>query len=359
MAPTPESNLTDLVVRGALPSGLSGRLLGIGSEPGVDGGVVHSIDLDAGRCISYRNWRVVTDAVASNFIHFGGSILALGEGTVAYELASDLGTLRRVDLAGQHRGLSAYPKRDPITGDLHLLAVAADGAQAHVIVSSGALTRASRPIIGAPGLVRDLALTRDRVVFVTDGFVGVASREGDAHITWVGTGIDAPCLVHAHDAGDTIVVHTLTPSLERWTLDIASAAVHRGVLDPTPRRFARTSDRPVDAAPRFLWTTGDGTADKHDLATTSCLHHIFEPHRLPGDLVFVADTARPSDADGGWLVGFVQHASRDETDIVVLDAADIARPAIATVRIPRRIPLGLRSTWIPSLESPLTRRPCA
>ena len=353
MDPTTKTDLTALDVRGVLPTALSGRLLGIGSEPGdhMDA-VIHSVHLGAGRCISYRNRRAVTDAVVTNIIHFGGSILALGEGTLAYELASDLGALRRVDLAGQHRGLSAHPKRDPITGDLHLLAIAADGAQAHVIVSSGALTRTSRPITGTPGLVQDLALTRDRVVFVTDGFVGVASREGDAHITWVGTGVDAPCLVHAHDVGDTIVVHTVTPSLERWTLDIASSAVHREVLDPTPRRFARVGDRPVDATPRFLWTTGDGTADKHDLATRNCVHHNFAPHRLPGDLVFVADTARPGDADGGWLVGFVHHATKDETDLVVLDAADIARPAIATVRIPRRIPLGLRSTWIPSLETP-------
>ena len=32
----------------------------------------------------------------------------------------------------------------------------------------------------------------------------------------------------------------------------------------------------------------------------------------------------------------------------IKDAADIARPAIATVRIPQRIPRGLHSTWIPS-----------
>jgi carotenoid cleavage dioxygenase-like enzyme len=85
------------------------------------------------------------DIVASNIVVFGGSILALGDGSLAYELTSDLDTLRRVDLAGQSRGLSAYPKRDPVTGDLHVLAIAANGAHSHVVVSSGAFTRTSRP----------------------------------------------------------------------------------------------------------------------------------------------------------------------------------------------------------------------
>ena len=67
-----------------------------------------------------------------------------------------------------------------------------------------------------------------------------------------------------------------------------------------------------------------------------------------GDLDFVADPSRQCDADGGWLVGFLHNASRDHTDVVVLDAADLNRPAIATVRIPRRIARGHHSTWIPS-----------
>ena len=164
---------------------------------------------------------------------------------------------------------------------------------------------------------------------------------------WVRTGIDAPYLVHAHDVGESTVIYAVTPSLERWTLDPASATVQRELLDPIPRLFARTNDRPFEV-PRFLWTTGDGTADKHDLATSRCVRHVFGPRRLPGDLVFVADAPRSGDADGGWLVGFVHHASGSGTDLVVLDAADLARPAIATVHIPRRIPRGLHSTWIPT-----------
>ncbi len=51
--------------------------------------------------------------------------------------------------------------------------------QAHVVVSAGALTRRSRPIVDTPNRITDLALTGDRVVFVADGFVGVMSRGGE------------------------------------------------------------------------------------------------------------------------------------------------------------------------------------
>ena len=346
-----DATITGLPVRGDLPAGLSGRLVAIGPDSEPDQAEFHAVDLHEGRVLSYRSRWVSTDGVAiSNIIVFGGSILALGDGSPAYELTSDLTELRRVDLAGRSRGMSAYPKRDACTGDLHLLAAADSGAQAHVVVSSGALTRTSRPIPGAPSRLTDLAITSDHVVFVADGFAGVASRDGEARITWITTGVEAPHLVHARDAGDTIVVHALTPSIERWTLHAATATMQREVLDPTPRRFARTDVRPGDGVPRFLWTVGDVTADKCDLVTTSYVRHFFDSHHAPGDLVFVADPSRPSDADGGWLVGFVHHTSADETDLVVLDAADVHRSSLAMIRIPRRIARGHHSTWIPSAQ---------
>ena len=348
------TTITCLDIVGTAPVGLSGRLIGIGAESGADHSTVHSVHLHAGQVISYRSRPVRMDVVARNTVVFGRSILALGDGSVAYELTSDLDTLRRVDLAGQSRGVAVYPRSDPVTGELHLIASAVTGAQAHVVVSAGALTRRSRPIAGSPSRVTDLAITRDRVVLVADGVIGVTSRAGEARISWTATGVDAPALVNAHDVGATIVVVALTPSLERWTLDAASATVDREVLDPTPRRVARTADHPFGAEARFLWSTGDASVDKFDLTDSSVVSHTFPPDHTPGDLAYVADPARRSDADGGWLVGFVHHASRNETDLVVLDAADIARPALATVRIPRRIPRGLHSTWIPSTHPSTT-----
>ena len=310
-----DSTVAGLTIAGGFPAGLSGRLLVIGPDANGDG-VIHCIHVRAGCSVSYQRSWVNTDVVAQrlgidrspgpsngdpdivtgNIVVFCGSILAHGDGSLAYEVTPELDTVRRVDLAGQSRGVTGFPKIDPATGDLHLLTVAAAGTQAHVMISAGALTRTTRTIAAAPAPVNDLAITRDRVVFVANGFVGMTSRAPEANTTWLPTGVDATRLVHAHDVGDTVVVVALTPSLERWTLTPASSrAVAREVLDPAPQHFV--------------------------------------------------STARVR--QGGWLLGYVHDESTDRTDVVVRDAADITLPVVATVRIPGRIPRGLHATWIP------------
>jgi len=332
--------------------------------------MVHSVHLHAGRAVSYRSRWVITDAVAQrlgvdpapgprnngpdiitgNIVAFGDSILAFGEGALAYELSPELNTLHRVDLAGQGRGLAIDPRRDPLTGDLHLLTAAADdGPQAHVVVAANSLTRASRSIGDPPDRIKELAITRDHVLYLADRFVGVSARHGEPHVTWITTDLETPRPVHAHDAADLVVVHTLTPSLERWTLRTASGTIEREVLDAAPCRSARTNGGALDAAPRFLWTAGRSTADKHDLLTGSRSRHTFRAGR-PGDLVIVADRERPGGADAGWLLVFVDHPTATETELVILDAAEITRPPVATVRLPQPVPHGVHSTWIPSIR---------
>ncbi len=354
-----EITITSLRVNGALPTGLSGRLLGVGPD-----GLVHSVHLQAGRSVSYRSRWVMTDSVAQrlgvestpgprhtgpdivagNIVAFDGSILAIGDRSLAYKINGDGDTVCRVDLAGQLRGLAAFPKRDPVSGDLHLLAFTVDGAPSHVVIFAGARTRTIRTLDGAPTPITDLAVTCDHVLFAAGGFVGYAPRRGEAHIAWFPTGLEALLLVHAHDAGETVVLYTLTPALERWTLR-ARATIDRKVLDATPRRFARTSDERVNGPPRFLWSTGNGTAAKLDLDSLIHVRHAFRQGE-PGDFVLVADSARPGVADSGWMVGFLHGQASETTNLVVLDAADLA--SVASIPMPRHIPAGVHCTWIPT-----------
>ena len=299
--------------------------------------------------MSYSGRRVRTDAELHHVVAFGGSMLVFGDDTPAYELRPETDTLLRVDLAGHGRSLAALRKQDPATGELHLIAHDIDGRQAHVVVSAGALTRHSRPLIDAPARIRELVLSRDHVVLVADGYVGIARREGEPRTTWVATGIAAANLLHAHDTNDTVVVLALTPQLERWTLHHEVGSIQREVLDPTPRRFAHPGNHSGGGAPRYLWTTGNGTIGHHDLVNGCHVHHSLRAG-VPGDLVFVADATRDSDAAGGWLVGFVHDPSGVGSELYVIDAADIRGPVLATAAIPRLAPQGLRCTWIPSLQ---------
>ena len=338
--PTPDDVRLD--VHGNVPPALSGRMVGIDRD-----GTVHSVET-RGRRVSYRSRLLRTDDVLRHVVAFGGTILACGVDSPAYELSRDLDTLRRVDLAGQARVLAVHPRHDPVTRELHLVARAADGGQAHVVVSAGALTRHNRPLLDTPCRIEGLALTRDHVVLLADGCVGVAAREGAALTTWIATHVAAPHPVHAHESGDNVVLTALTPSLERWTMHAGSGITQRDVLDETPWRAAHVVDV-VDGVPRFVWTTGDTTTGQHDLADPLHARHSTRRHS-PGDFVMVPDVTRSAIADGGWLVGFVQDASGTSSELRVVDAADIAGPAIATARLPRPIPRGLRCAWIPSVE---------
>ena len=379
-APVPdEARISDLPVSGTLPAALSGRCLRIGPDPigtpataaaGPTGvGMVHAVILQAGGAASYRNRWITTaaaahqlgaeptpgprhigsDVVATNIIMFGRSIFALGDGALAYELTADLDTRRRVDLAGAGRGLNPHAKLDPLTGELHLLASTPDAIQVHVTVSPGGLTRTTRYIEDPPSRIHDFAVTRDHVVLLADGFIGVTRRTGvDEAVIWVAIGTGDRRIATAHGDAGSVVVHTTGPSLERWTVYPTASAVEHHMLDETPQAYPITNPRLIDTAHRYLWTISARIAHRHDLVTGERHTHDFGPHRQPGELSFATDPERIGREDGGWLVGLVHDDGGNETDFVVLDAPSARRPALATVHIPRRIPNGTHGTWIPS-----------
>lgn len=61
--------------------------------------------------------------------------------------------------------------------------------------------------------------------------------------------------------------------------------------------------------------------------------------------MFVPRSADAPEGEG-WLMGLVIDVAADTTDLVILDAADITAPAVATVHLPHRIPPGFHGNWI-------------
>ena len=141
-----------------------------------------------------------------------------GEDCSVLQLSIEVGTTRQVDLAGQRRTVAACPRYDAASGELHLVARDSGGAQTHVVVPAGALTRRSRSIVDAHAPIHGLAIGSDHVVFVADGMVGITSRDGEARTTWMPTETAAPSPVYTRQAGGSIILVALTPSLERWIL---------------------------------------------------------------------------------------------------------------------------------------------
>ncbi|WP_437724783.1 carotenoid oxygenase family protein [Sorangium sp. So ce861] len=69
---------------------------------------------------------------------------------------------------------------------------------------------------------------------------------------------------------------------------------------------------------------------------------------LGQECVFVPRTPG-SDEDDGYAICYVYDRHRNASDLVVLDAADFAAPALATVALPRRVPFGIHGSWFPDL----------
>ena len=102
--------------------------------------------------------RAASGAATTNLIEFAGRIVALADGAIAQELASNL-EASPVDAAGRHLGVGAYPKMDPLTGELHLISSPGETTALHHVLSAGGMTRRTHPIDDAPAPVLDLAIT--------------------------------------------------------------------------------------------------------------------------------------------------------------------------------------------------------
>jgi carotenoid cleavage dioxygenase len=90
---------------------------------------------------------------------------------------------------------------------------------------------------------------------------------------------------------------------------------------------------------------------KYDLATGECWEFDHGPGRGSGEPVFVPRAGGTAE-DDGWLVSYVHDVAGGASELVVLDAQDFSRPAVATVTLPARVPIGFHGSWIPAASLP-------
>jgi carotenoid cleavage dioxygenase-like enzyme len=345
------------------------------------------------------------DTANTNIIGIGERIFAIVEaGGHPVELSPDLETVSHNPFDGTLTGpFSAHPHVDPETGLSHAIAYegAPQGHAFHVVVDSQArVVREERIAVSDGPSIHDCAITRNHILVfdlpvtfsmgrAIAGFrfpygwnpdhgsrVGVLGlgAPGDT-IRWCALAEPAYVFhaVNAFEAEDgrivaDVVVHdsmfarsTMGPdsrriTLERWTIDPTAGSVDRQRLSDTPQEFPRIDERRTGRPYRHCWTvgvdidgavlgeSGDSRLFAHDLETGTSETRDFGSGRVVGEFVHVA---RGPDERDAWLIGYVLDRATDTTDLVILDAADVTGPAVATVRIPARIPPGFHGNWIP------------
>ncbi|MFE7532317.1 carotenoid oxygenase family protein [Kitasatospora sp. NPDC057542] len=437
-APVPdELTATELTVDGHLPPELTGRLMrnSHNPKPGITpthwfkgSGMVHGIRLRDGRAEWYRNRWVKTPALdgapyltehgpdltvstaGTHVIEHGGRLLALCESALPFELTAELETVGAYDWNGRlTSAMTAHPKEDPLTGELHFFASSPFPPYLiHHVSSPDGTVLTSQEVPGASAALKhDFAITEHHVVFLegsvtfdpadqsgipygwSDGQaarLGVMPRGegGAAGVRWFP--IEAGYAMHLanayEDAAGRIVVEG--PSVgrdgwqrswnwwvgapdrgaepnsgsrgRRWVVDLAAGRVREEQTDDLTVEFPTINDAFLGREHRYQYAlsfpddrgVGDHTLVKYDRRTGGRQLLPVGTGQLPSEAVFVPADERPdADEDAGWLLTVVSDLNVNASKLLVLDASDLTLPPVATVHLPRRVPAMIHGSWIP------------
>ena len=339
------------------------------------------------------------DTANTNVVGLGGRTFALVEaGARPVELSYELDTIAHCDFTGTlPNGYTAHPKVDPSTGDLH--AIAYHWAIPHlqyIVVGPDAWVRQVEPIEVADGpMVHDCSITERWMVvydfpvtFDIDAAMSGTSFPyawNEAHNARIGLvplggrGSDVrwfevePCYsfhpLNAFDDGDRVVIDAVRhpsmfdrnrlgpdegpPLLWRWTLDTRTGSVTEAQRSDVPLEFPRVDERLVGRRHRLGYATEVQHSDS-EIDFGGRLIHIdgdevrpidLGAGRLSGEWVMVPRNADAAE-DDGWLLSFVYDRAADRSELVILAADDPAAGAVASVKLPVRVPMGFHGNWV-------------
>lgn len=427
-----EVTVTDLRVTGTIPTELTGRYLRNGPNPAgpvneakyhwfSGHGMVHGIRLRDGRAEWYRNRWVRTKGVCdiiggtpppsdwpadhpsfsanTNVIGHAGRTYAIVEGgSPPIEMSYELDTVRVSSLGGTlPMAFSAHPKRDPKSGELHVMTYYwgwGNQVQYLLVGTDGRVRKhVDIPLPGGP-MLHDMAITEKYAlvfdlpcIFNLDAAmkgaslpyywdhdyearIGFMPLDGGANdIKWVT--ID-PCYVfhpmNAYDDGDEVVLDAARhpkmfdrerrgpsegdPVLTRWRLNPSTGAAKEETVNDRPQEFPRINESLIGRSYRYGYSAGVGTGFaqdtlmKTDLTTFAVQARTDQPRYGYGEPVFVARDGSVAE-DDGWVMALRHDTQNDTSDLAIFDARAITDDPVAVVHLPVRVPNGFHGNWVP------------
>lgn len=336
----------------------------------------------------------------THVVQHAGQILALVESSFPCALSPELETLGVYDFDGRlDTGMTAHPKICPLTGEMHFFGYGffEPYLTYHRVDAAGVLVQSEVIDVAGPTMIHDFSITEEHVVFMdlpvvfdldramqgtmpyqwSDDYaarVGVMPRGVDgAAVQWFD--ID-PCYVFhplnsfgvTTDTGAVeVVVDTARypdlwrkssanfhsdAALHRWRLNLDTGVAAEEALDDRVIEFPRVDERRVGLQNRYGYAVSNQVAEesssaivRYDLETGNCEAHEFGDARIAGEPVMVPSSDDASEGDG-WLLSYVFDKATNRTDLVVLDANDVAAEPVATVHLPVRVPFGFHGSWM-------------
>jgi carotenoid cleavage dioxygenase-like enzyme len=341
----------------------------------------------------------------TNIVYHAGRLMALQEQSEPFEMDSKSfdGGGRFIATGGK---FTAHPKMDPETGEMVWFGYSAGPAPLNNLVdygvtdATGTVTRRDRFAAPYCSMIHDFIVTRNHVLFPIlpltgdvqramkglpamawepgkGAYVGVMKRNASVDsIRWFemdpnyvfhpmnawedGSKIHcelmeyptAPLFPNADGSPGTNSEATLT----RWTIDLAGAsnAVKREAIDDLHAEFPRFDERRMGLSYRHGWYVANvGAANSlvfnsiaHiDLQTGKREVRTLDPGDATGEPIFVPRSADAPEGDG-YVIALVYHAAKNTSELLILNAQDIAGEPEAVLDLPRRVPAGFHGNWV-------------
>jgi carotenoid cleavage dioxygenase len=340
----------------------------------------------------------------TNIVHHAGKLMALQEQSEPFEL--DPVGLEKGGFMSTGGKFTAHPKMDPETGEMVWFGYWAGPQPLNNLLdygvtdASGKVVRRDRFAMPYASMMHDFMVTKNYVLFPVlpltgdinramkglppiawepdkGAFVGVMKRDASVDtIRWFE--MDPNYVFHPMNAWEDggkihceLMEYATAPLfpnadgspprhaeafLTRWTIDLEGPTnvVRREKLDDLYSEFPRLDERFAGLPYRHGWYVAN-VGHRNPLIFNSIAHidHktgarttlTFNPGDSAGEPVFVARSADAPEGDG-YLIVLVHRAATNHSELLILNAQDIAAKPEAVLKLPRRVPAGFHGNWV-------------
>ncbi len=332
----------------------------------------------------------------TNIIGQAGRTWAIVEsGTAPSELGYELDTIGNDPGWGSY---TAHPKYDPDSGELHAMCYDWGNYRDHikyvVMDNEAKLVKSTDIPMSGMCMIHDMSLTEHYAIifdfpvtlsFVALGMgadfpfrwdedhearVGLMPRGGKPEdITWCNVSQNFafhPMNAFEDDDGNVIIdicrydrmfaVDTngpfgdSLPKLDRWTINPKTQRVSEQRVDERAQEFPRCHPELNSKPYQYGYSLAVDTKSfpaiyKQDMKSGESWKFEFGPGRHGGEPVFIPKESANSE-DDGYLVTYVYDEAKNTSELIIIDALDLSRPALAQVHLPVRVPYGFHGNWI-------------
>ncbi|HMH27328.1 MAG TPA: carotenoid oxygenase family protein [Steroidobacteraceae bacterium] len=348
--------------------------------------------------------KILSGGANTHIVYHAGKLMALQEGSNPFELdAKNLASRGWVETGGR---FTAHPKMDPDSGEMLWFAYSSGEGPLNPFLdygmsdSSGRITRHDRFKAPYCSMVHDFIVTQHYTAFPVlpltgdierakrglpafawepekGAFVGLMPRDANVDaVRWIE--VDPVYVFHPANAYEQDgVIHCdmmeypsapLFPNpdgsrrapvkarMVHWSINIADthARVVRTPVSDLVGEFPRIDERFAGLRYRHCWHAA--SVDLSEALLFDSLAHMdmqtqrqtlrqFSDGDSVGEPVFVPRAAQAPEGDG-WVLAVVHRARENRSDLLILNAQDVAGEPEAVLELPCRVPAGFHGSWV-------------